>query len=242
MNAQKIFFVVLVVVTFASCAAPHVFVDTKLKPNVTEYIVEGRQNAFKSQLTVGKYVFTNVKRGWTSTSSSQMFFKKQNDAKSKISFKMKYKGMEAETFCAAQAKTKSTVFGKLEMSDNAKDVYTGMIQLKDSSSWDFTVKNANNLNWSDPAGGSATNGTKRIEIKDVRKAEGKTPKLMPDTIFGYTFSLDNDPIAVVETVAGKGGVWIKKGLDPDTEFVVANLAAALLLRPDLSSVERQIRQ
>ncbi len=240
MKALKFLFLAAVsVAALASCEAPHVFVDTKLKPHVTEYLVEGRQNAFKKQMTVGKYAFTNIKRGWTSTSSSKLFFKKQNDAKSKISFKMTHKGMEAETFCAAQAKTKSLVFGKLEMSDDAKDVYTGMIQMKDSSAWDFTVKNANNLNWADPAGGFATNGTKRIEIKDVRKAEGKTPKLMPDTIFGYTFSLDNEPIAVIETVAGKGGVWIKKGLDPETEFVVANLAAAMLLRPDLSNTARQ---
>lgn len=239
MNALKVVFFSLLVTLFTRCAAPHVFIDTKLKPNTTEYLVEGRQNAFKKQLTVGKFAFTNIKRGWTSTSSSKLFFKKQNDAKSKISFKMKHKGLEAETFCAAQVKTKSLVFGRLEMSDDAKDVYTGMIQMKDSSSWDFTVKNANNISWSDPSDGFATNGKKRIEIKDVRKAEGKTPKLMPDTIFGYTFSLDNEPIAVVETIAGKGGVWIKKDLDAETEFVVANLAAAMLLRPDLSSTERR---
>ena len=239
MNAQKIFFVTILIATLSSCAAPHVYVDNKLKSNATEYLVEGRQNAFKKQMTVGKFVFTNVKRGWTTSSSSSLFFKKQNDAKSKLSFKMKYKRMEVETFCAAQAKTKSFVFGKLEMSDEAKDVYTGMIQIKDSTAWDFTVKNTNNLNWSDPSDGYATNGTKRIEIKDVRKAEGKTPKLMPDTIFGYTFILDNEPIATVETIAGKGGVWIKKGLDPETETVVANLAAAMLLRPDLSSIERR---
>jgi hypothetical protein len=238
MNSPKLFFLSILVATFASCAAPHVFIDTKLKPNTTEYLVEGRQNAFKRQMTVGKFAFTNIKRGWTTTGSKNIFFKKQNDAKSKISFKMKHQGMESETFCAAQARTKTLILAGIGLSDDTKDVYTGMIQMKDSASWDFTVKNANNINWSDPAGGFATNGKKRIEIKDVRKAEGKTPKLMPDTIFGYTFNLDNEPIAVVETIAGKGGVWIKKGLDAETEFVVANLAAAMLLRPDLSSVER----
>ena len=239
MQFSKIFSLTLLLATLVSCAMPRIYVDNKLKSNATEYVVEGRQNAFKKQMTVGKFAFTNVKRGWTTTSSSKLFFKKQNEAKSKLSFKMKYKGMEAETFCAAQAKKKSLVFGRVEMSDDMKDVYSGMIQLKDSSAWDFTIKNPNNINWDDPAGGFATNGTKRIEIKDVRKAEGKTPRLMPDTIFGYTFNLDNEPIAVVETVAGKGGVWIKKGLDPQTEFVVANLAAAMLLRPDLSSIDRQ---
>ena len=107
MQFSKIFSLTLLLATLVSCAMPRIYVDNKLKSNATEYVVEGRQSAFKKQMTVGKFAFTNVKRGWTTTSSSKLFFKKQNEAKSKLSFKMKYKGMEAETFCAAQAKKKS---------------------------------------------------------------------------------------------------------------------------------------
>ncbi len=240
MKALKFLFIAAVLVaSLASCEAPHVFVDTKLKPNATEYAVEGRKNTFKNQMTIGEFAFTDIQYGSIKTNSSELFFKKQDTVKSKISFKMKYKGMEAETSCTVRAITKSLFFGKMEMPDDAKDEYIGQIQMKDSSAWDFNVKNLNSINWISPAGGCATNGTKRIEIKDVRKAEGTTPSLMPDTIFGYTYSLNNESIAVVETIAGKGGVWIKKGLDPETEFLVANLAAAMLLRPDLSNTARR---
>ena len=227
---------IMFLLTLAGCAGPRVFVDDNLKNNATEYVVENRQNAFKSTLRFGSFEFTNIKRGWTTTASSKpAIFKTQNEAKNKMSFKIKHNRLESDIFCASQAMKKDINFGGIQMSDDSKDVFTGRVQINNATSWDFIVKNPNNLNWDDPSNGYATNGDKRIEIQDVRKAAGTTPKFMPSTILGYSFVFDKTPIAVVETAAGKGGVWIKKGLDPEVEFIVANLAAALLLRTDLSS-------
>ena len=231
--SQITFMTIVLVSTLFGCAMPRVYVDNNLKTNATEYAVEGRQNAFKRSMRFGSYEFTNVKRGWTSSSKTGIF-KTQNEAKNKMSFKIKHNRLESETYCASQALKKGYEFGSIKLSDDSKDVFTGILQLKNSTAWDFFVKNPNNLNWDDPSTGYATNGDKRIEIQDIRKTEGKTPKFMPSTILGYSLMMDKTPIAVVETSAGKGGVWIKKGLDPEVEFVVANLAAALLLRPDLS--------
>ena len=240
MKIAKLFFLVLVLACFNCCTTPRVYVDDNLKSNATEYAVEGRQNPFNHTVRFGAFELTHVKRGWTTSSSSRGIFKTKEEAKNKMSFKIKYKLLEGETFTASQAVQKGFDFGKIQMSDNSKDVFTGMIQMKDKTPWDFFVKNPNNLNWDDPSTGYATDGDKRIEIRDIRKAAGKTPKLMVSTIFGYSLLYDKTPIAVVETIAGgKGSVWMKKGLDPDVEFVAANLAAALLLRPDLSSSMRQ---
>ncbi|MBL7814286.1 MAG: hypothetical protein JNL70_04695 [Saprospiraceae bacterium] len=221
-------------VSLSNCTTLHIYVGDSFRNQANEYAVSGRQNAFKREMSFGKFHFTNVKKGWVTSNSSVLFFKKQDNAKSKLSFKLKAGGLETETFCAAQAQMKSLVFGRLQIYEDMNDVYSGMIQFKDGATWDFFIKNTNNLHWNNPSMGYATDGTTRIDIQDVRKADGETPRLLPSTIFGYTFSIDREQVAVVETIGNKGNVWIKKGLDKEIEITLANLSAALLLRPDLS--------
>jgi hypothetical protein len=142
-------------------------------------------------------------------------------------------GQRSAVYCFAKAKAEdlSLLNDFFGLRLDQEDVFSGSIVVG-AEQWDFVVTNPNNLRWQDRSTGFVRHGDDEIRLREVRRFE-KHPGNLPVGIVGYELVQHNQVLGAVETV-NKGRVWINPDLPADRQFVLANIAAALLLRADLS--------
>lgn len=164
-------------------------------------------------------------------------------------------GQQAMVYCVATQKLTGgilTLFQKQvdSIQTNTKDYLVGTMLIKTlitKDVWNLVIHNPNQIKGSDTEG-SLSNGIWTIQIN-----ENKTPKeyvqagqmqeaLLSESIQkGFLFTYNQQVIGGVDMQGENRGfsqrpvAWIKKGLDPNLRFVVANLITVLVNRQNLKT-------
>lgn len=82
--------------------------------------------------------------------------------------------------------------------------------------------------------GSLGNGKEEIEIKPICKGQGKSSP--SDVNLGREYSVNGKILATGQT-SNTGKVWLKQGLSPDRQMVLASACGSLFLYDKLGGAE-----
>jgi hypothetical protein len=233
----------------SACTTPDIVISPKLKSEAQIYEVSGKQGwQFKQVIKFGPYKTSKVKRGWTSASGSKFIHLIQN-TEQKLSFTQYTPTDSAKVFAISEFSSKDFIlFGDFfEVPIYRKNIFSGEITLSNNQTWRFIISDPDGLppivNIEDlnkleenqrntKCGEIINNCSKSIEIYAVREIEGQMYPFGSFENFGFEFKRDGISIGAVSTV-NNGRVWIKNGLDKETELLLSSLNSCLILRHDI---------
>jgi len=210
-----------------------------LKNNVEILPVKGRWGKqFNQVITFGDFSTSKIKKGWTKTSTFTSGAKSVSKASQKFSFTQYDPNQaEAEVACLGELSKADIEIIKnlLSVGMDFKNCFTGSIELvADSSLWEFIILDPDAVPESASSKGFIRKGNEElIELFGITELEGKKiPKLL-QTLQGWEFRLNGQPIGVV-SLYNKGTVVLKNDVSDELKLVMASLSTALLVRVDLS--------
>lgn len=196
--------------------------------------------AFNQKLSFGTFSTEKVKRGWTS-SYSLPFFVNFSGAKQKMQFALTDGTRHSEVFCLQRIKREDlpSLNQFFNIPITYANVYAANIILdgnKDKT-WEFVLQNPHQNNplkqgMQEKLEGFVKNDTERFEIESINGYKNGDNALTRMTISGYEVRKNGKTIGAVETF-GRGRVWLDPSLDADTQFVVANVLSAIMLRTNI---------
>ena len=221
---------------FSACSTG-MMVDDSLQSGSDAYSVKGRQGWMLNQhLSFGSYQSGKVRRGWTQSYDIPFIVRFQG-AKEKLNFEFDdpAAGLKSFVFCLGKiTRQELPVLNDLfRIPLKNEDVFTASIYLPGSGEhWDLVVYDPNKSNLGDVSSGFLQHdGDTSIRLREVRRTD-KGSKNFSELVLGYEFVQNGQVIGAVETL-NKGRVWLRQGLSGKTRFVLANAAAALLLKSDI---------
>lgn len=209
------------------------FSQHEFPENAVTHIAQGRNGWLIGQeLSFGPYQSGKVKRSWTSAPSFEFIVRLQK-AKQKFRFELADdQGNTSEVFMSGKLSRKELPLfdGSLRLMLPDDDVFAGMIVANDES-WEFYLENPNKQTVLEKIEGKLSNGKQTIEIEESRYlSNGK--KHIGGEALAYQFRLDGKVVGMVEVI-NKGKVVLDDSLSAEGKFLLANAAAALLLRQNL---------
>lgn len=216
-------------------------VDGSLQQNADTYAVKGRQGFILNQkLSFGEYRSGRVKRGWT-RSYDIPFVVRFQGAKEKLSFNLNDQdnpALKSEVFCVGKITAQElSLFnrgGGIPLKN--EDVFTAAIHLPEGGdTWELVLNNPNKRLWGVVSEGTIQHGDETIRIEEVRHTD-RGHENITTMLLGYHFVWNGRTVGAVETM-NQGRVVLSKDLTPTQRFVLANAAAAILLR---SEIDEQI--
>ena len=144
-------------------------------------------------------------------------------AKQKFAFKQyDGDGDSVEVFCAAHLATEKIRYSK---NLSSQEVLNNKYEIELYQDGVLTK-----VNYSDESPTLVSTSKSPMTIVTERKFDKESKKIF----YGVIFKQDNLSVAVVSLIGG-GTVWIKNDLDPKQQLLVAALATALLVKPELST-------
>jgi len=202
--------------------------------NAVTYVAKGRNGWLIGQeLSFGPYQTGKVKRSWTSAPSFEFIVRLQK-AKDKFRFEMTDdQGNTSEVFMSGMLSRKELPLfdGTMSLGLPDEDVFVGLIVSKDKT-WQFYLENPNKQTVLEKSNGILSDGEQTITIEESRYlSNGK--KHIGGEALAYQFQLNGKVVGMVEVI-NKGKVILDDSLNADQKFVLANAAAALLLRQNLT--------
>ncbi len=226
-------------------SAQEIKVPESLKINCEVYSVKGRWGKqFNQVITFGEYSTSKIKKGWTKTTtvSSSTPLNRDvvyQDASQKFSFEQYYSSdLKADVICSGKLSSlyMEVVKNLFSVGTDFQNVFSGNILIigADSLSWDFSVNNPGQMPdiEGNTSGAIIRNGEMPILMYAVSEIEGKKIPKFLQSLYGYVFEQNDEPIGAV-SLYNKGVVTIKKGLDEERQLVIAAVSTAMLVRQDL---------
>lgn len=209
------------------------FAQSELPQNAVTHLAKGRNGWLVGQeLSFGPYQSSKVKRSWTSAPSLEFVVRLQT-VKDKFRFEMvDSQGNMSEVYMSGELGRKELPLfdGSLSLMLPDEDIFAGMI-ITNHENWEFYIENPNKQTILEKVNGKLSNGTQTIIIKESRYlSSGK--KHIGGQALAYNFQVDGKIVGLVEVI-NKGKVILDDSLPADQKFLLANAAAALLLRQNL---------
>jgi hypothetical protein len=218
----------------ASCATGMLLNDN-LKTDTTVMEVKGRSGGMPGQkLAFGDYFSGKVERSIT-TEKGKAYALSVEATRDTMQFEVfDSLGHSSKIFCLSKnSQIGLPVVGeKYRVPVADQNACSGTIALDGGTpAWKFSIRNPSSIAPDIFTGGTITNGTIFIRIREVRQnAKGRS---MGDHIPGFEFWQGDTVIGAVELVGG-GKIMIKNSLPDDIKFLIATTAATMLLRYDMS--------
>ena len=221
----------------AGCSTPQMRVDPALTAQAPALPVSGRNGWLVEQvLSFGEFTSGPVSRGWTK-GYDYPFFIRFTGAREKMRFAVRDRsGNEAMVHCAGKLREQDLRLFReyFDVNIGTTDTFIGTVALNGGRQYDFHVENLNtqqNLGYR-PLEGTLRGGGDPIEVRAVwHLASGQ--RWLDTQPIGVEFLRAGRVIGAVETV-NEGRVWISEDQGGEDRLLLASLAAALLLRSDLS--------
>lgn len=239
--------------THSSSAQKMIKIDEQLKKNSQSMIVKRKGISAIGKYEFGSYKVISSKSGWKKVSTKSPLFGDHTSIKSSSKMSFVFVNNTADT-CIANIRVVKDIetddgnwFSRtfLNWSDAEVKKGEGIFETvftfsADTIPWRLTVvyplaievqdgniKRDNITNFR----GMLTDTNTFIEIKKVTvREDGKSPLFNP--VLGYEFWQDSKSLAAVQVIPGnRMHVWIRNDLDPSLKFILANSAAAMLIRP-----------
>lgn len=233
-NAESVIRNLTLIILLLICGLISAFSQEALPQHAVTYDVKGRNGWLVNQsLSFGPYQSSKVKRSWTSAPSFEWIVRLQK-AKQKFYFELAdNQGNQSEVYMSGLlSRTELPVFDKtLSLMLPDEDLFLGLITYQDKT-WQFYLENPNKTTMLEKVNGTLSDGNQTITIEESRYlSNGK--KHIGGEALAYHFKLNGNVIGLVEII-NKGKVIIDDSLSADQKFIVANAAAALLLRQNLA--------
>lgn len=226
-------------ILLSACKTPSVLMDDSLKQNASIYPVKGRMGLqIRQKVSFGPYHTSPVKRSWIA-SYNIPFIIRFSGAKEKLSFNISDSLQTASVHC----------LGKISQTElqlvrdwfgivlKQEDAFAGNISLGPDDNWDFIIYNASNTNVGKAVEGFLQKGDVKIQVRGIRRMEGKNTWLSSFGVYGYEFIQDHQVLATVETL-NKGRVILGQSASAQTRLLCSALSCALLLKTDLEDTGR----
>ncbi|MFQ5447113.1 MAG: hypothetical protein ACE5FF_09265 [Saprospiraceae bacterium] len=235
------FFTLLVILGLASLLAScstGMLLNDNLKKDTTVMDVKGRSGGMPGQkLVFGDYFSSKVDRRVVEKEGKAYALSVEATLDT-MQFEMfDSVGHSSRIFCLnKRSQIDVPVVGeKYSVPVGDQNACFGTIALDSNApAWDFSIQNPSSIAPGLFAGGTITNGTISIDIKEVRQnAKGRR---MSDHVLGFEFWQGNTVIGAVELVGG-GKIMIKNSLSDDIKFLIATTAATMLFRYDMSKAK-----
>lgn len=203
--------------------------------HVQPYEARGRNGWMLNQkLSFGPYQTGKIKRSWTSAPSFE-FVVRLAKAKQKFHFAMTdNQGHTSEVFMSGELKRKELPLfdGSMSLMLPDEDLFVGTIFVnEDEQPWEFYLENPNKETVLEIVSGKLTKGSETIVIEESKYISGGKKHLGGQAL-AYQFVQNGRIIGAVEVV-NKGKVYLDDSLSEAQQFVLANAAAALMLRENL---------
>ncbi len=226
--------------------AQEIKIPASLKDNSEVYNVKGRYGIqINQEISFGSFHTSKIKKGWTkatTVSGSGGFFlpnsTEYKNASQKFNFEQYYgEKLLAKVNCTGKLSTISYEVVKdfFAIGTDFKNVFTGIIiPDNDSIAWNLIVNNPDQMadSESGQSGAIIKKNETAILIYGVSELEGKKiPKLL-QTLIGFLFVKDGEPIGAV-SLYNKGVVTIGKDIDNELKLVIAAASTSLLVRERL---------
>ncbi|GAA4310974.1 hypothetical protein [Nibribacter koreensis] len=229
----------------AGCSVPDMQISQSFKEKATELPVEGRPVMRMSLLgkekgfRFGPYQLQDIKRGWTRRTDEQdAFWRKVSEAYQRYTFAVQDTAQQKTWYVLAAALHSSSaveVGGGLSASlDKQREFLQAQFQSPTSGVWQLALADPGNYMQRLNFKGSLSNGKEEIEIQPIYKWQRKS--FPSDKNLGYEFSVNGEILATVQTM-NTGKVWLKQGLSPDMQMVLASACGSLLLYDKLGEGE-----
>jgi len=216
------------------CSMPHLKLDPSLQQQGQVMEVSGRQGLMISQkLSFGPYHTEAVDRDWT-TSYDIPIVVRFRGAKEKLNFVIHDNAQHrAEVFAAGSIESRelSTSSDLFAIPLDYQDAFVGSVRTGKGNVWNFVVDDPSHQSFSSHSKGELSFGDRRISLSELK--ELSTHNATMQGVLGYEFRENNKVIGVVELL-NDGRVVLSRQSDAQTQLVIASVAAALLLRSDLS--------
>lgn len=233
-NAETLVRNLTLIILLLVCGIISAFAQDVLPANAISYTAQGRNGWLIGQtLSFGPYQTGKVKRSWTSAPSFEFIVRLQK-AKDKFRFEMTDKqGDTAEVFMSGMLSRKELPLfdGTLSLMLPDEDVFLGII-VSPKETWQFYLENPNKQTILEKVKGELTDGERTYLIEESRYLSGGK-KHIGGQALAYHFRLDGEIVGLVEVI-NKGKVILDDSLPSDQKFILANAAAALLLRQNLT--------
>lgn len=234
---KNLLFFAFITILLSACSTPEMLLTNDLKSDVNTYNVKG-MNGFQlnQHIKYGEFNTSKIKRGWIKGYDADFILHFQG-AKEKLHFTQKVgDGKEAKVMAVGKFRNVEldliNDFFAIALKD--ENTFAGtIIPQEDRAAWDFIIYDADGGTFKNTTGGFATNANgDKIEIRGVRKMEDNKAKIFGLMVKGYEFYKDGQPIGAVSLIQN-GKVWMKKGLDANTELVLSSMMTAVMVRNNL---------
>lgn len=216
--------------------------QTDLPDNAISHIVKGRNGWMINQtLSFGPYQSGKVKRNWISAPSFE-FVVRLAKAKEKFHFEMSDdQGNSAEVYMSGQLQRKELRLfdGSMSLMLPDRDIFAGAIFINgEAQPWEFYMENPNKQIVLEKVEGEISNGRETIEIEESRYITGGKKQHIGGQALAFKFVQNGRILGVVEVI-NKGKVILDDSLSTQQKLLVANAAAAILLRQNLADAVEQ---
>ncbi|AMM50619.1 hypothetical protein TH61_04735 [Rufibacter sp. DG15C] len=185
----------------------------------------GKEKGFQ----FGQYQLRDIQRGWTRKTEPDAFWLKVSDAYQKYTFAVKDTARQKTWPVQAAALHSSTALEAEGLSislDKQREFLQAEFTSPESGVWQLALADPGTYIERVHFKGSLANGKEEIEVRPLYKWQSKS--LPSSTNLGYEFSVNGEVLATVQTV-NSGKVWLKQGLSPDLQMVLASASGSLLL-------------
>ncbi|QHL87847.1 hypothetical protein GU926_10560 [Nibribacter ruber] len=236
--------VFLLAAALTACSVPEMQVSQSFKEKATELPVEGRKVLRMNLLgkekgfRFGPYQLQEIQRGWTSRANPQdAFWLKLSEAYQRYSFAVQDTVQQKTSFVLAAALYKSAsveVEGAPASLKEETEFLQAQFKSPESGVWQLSLADPGSYLQRVQFQGSLANGQQSIEIQPIYKWKGMS--IPSGDNLGYEFSVNGEILATVQ-ISNSGKVWLKQGLSPDLQMVLASACSSLLLYDKLGAGE-----
>jgi hypothetical protein len=210
-------------------------VDPALQSTADVLPVKGRQGWLINQkLSFGPYKSDRVQRGWTKSYDIPFVVRFQG-AREKLHFELSDGALRSEVFCLGKITTQDLPILNDLFSIPLKndDVFTAAIYLPGrQENWKLLVENPNKRIAGQLSSGVLKSDREEIRLEEARHTDAGY-KNLGNMVLGYHFVQDGRVVGAVELL-NNGRVALDRSLPAERRFLLANAAAALLLRRELA--------
>ena len=216
--------------------------DNELKSNSTPLTASRKGFSSIGKYEFGTYKIISGKSGWRTTKSSKKLFsfESKSESKTKSSFVLVANNKDTlHVNISLNTKVSETDLQQLTILNQSDDNFIAVISPDaDTTDWKMVVSSKSGANVKDlsHAEGVLTDGTKAIQIREVKILESGKSSLL-NSICGYEFTVNDVVVAAVQTSIDtflKRIVWIRNDMDEKMKTVFAAAAASLMIYTDYS--------
>ncbi|HPQ41698.1 MAG TPA: hypothetical protein PLV45_15105 [bacterium] len=219
---------------WAGCSIARMELPESLTADTMEMPVTGRQGfTWGKDLTFGEYRLTDIKRGWTRSTSWGVLFWSQTEAHREFQFTLRspYRDDAVVVPAVTNARMEELDFGGRDWTMNMQfdaDILTVADCRLDGELWSVIL--ASNRDTGNISRGVITNGTRNIDIEAIRRLQGAAYDVTDEV--GYIFYENDESIGAAENI-NDGAVFMKRTLDGKTRDLLAIASGVIYIYADV---------